>query len=133
MPRCSSCNKFASLEECEPEVSDVSVDDEGHVTAQVRIANACQDCGTELTEANLELEADCPEAAKHVQRKGDHTLEAEEESSERDVRTEGKGRYAKTFYGAKITVKVTCSCEKFSDCTVELVGHEQASAMDLLE
>lgn len=132
MPRCSGCNKFASLDECDPEVGNITVDDDGHVVAQVRIANACADCGNELTEANLELEADNPEAAEHVKKKGEHELSAEEESCDRDVKTEGKGRGLRTSYGVTMSVKITCSCGKL-ETGIGLSGYEQASAMDLLE
>ena len=66
MARCSSCNKFVSFDESEPEVNNLEVDEDGHVTAEVRIVNACAECGEELTEANLEAEADhADEVAKH--------------------------------------------------------------------
>lgn len=140
MPRCPDCNKFVSLDsDVEPEVNDVSIDENGAITAEVRITNNCADCGSELTEANFSLEG-------QVQIEGHsgegHELEAEDGGAERkqksgyaDKKT-GKwvnafGRYAKTFYGVSLTVQVDCSCGELSESVV-LEDEIQASGMDSL-
>ena len=139
MARCPDCNKFVSFEEQDPEVNDLEVDEGGHVTANVRIVNACGDCGTELTEANLDLETDVKIPKGHT---GEgHELEVEEDGAERTSRSgnfkkgvfvPGGGRYAKTFYGAQVSFSVTCECGKLEAVTGELEGDEQASGMESL-
>jgi hypothetical protein len=47
------------MEQGDPEVNDVSVSGET-IVADVRIANNCADCGTELTAADLNAECDLP-------------------------------------------------------------------------
>lgn len=130
MARCTSCNKFVSNEENEPEVQDLSVDqDSATVTASVRIVNACADCGEELTEGTLEMEAELGSIDAH--QKDGHELSVEEDSTERVGKGEGKGRYRKTFYGAKVDATVKCSCGKFEK-SVEMSEYIQASSMDPL-
>lgn len=124
MPRCNDCNKFVSLDsEQEPEVN-LDVDDEGHVTGTAEIINACGECGTDLRSACLDLDVD-PESIHDPEgnsisdwlagltddgRKS-ATFEVEEVSSERTMRTEGKGRGQRTFYGARVEIEVTGSVE----------------------
>ena len=136
--RCSDCNKFVSFDEQDPEIEDISVDDEGSVQANVRIVNACDQCGAELKEATLDMETDdpCDAYRLHLEDvKGeakDHKLEVEETSSSRTQRSEGKGRGTKTFYGATIDYKVTCGCGKFEhEGTME--DDTQASSMDEMQ
>ncbi len=137
MPRCPDCSKFVSLEtETEPEVDGLDVDDDGTVTCSVRIVNCCGECSAELTETTLELQDDCtaeveehlkPDAGGDTPEKG-HTLSVEEVSSERTQRVEGKGRGAKTFYGASVDVLVKCECGWEHPLT--LSDDCQASSMD---
>ncbi len=58
MARCPDCNKFVSLEEVEPEVNTLEVDEEGIIEADVRIVNACADCGTELKEYTFDFDGE---------------------------------------------------------------------------
>ena len=138
--RCPDCSKMVSLDtDVEPEVDDVEVDEDGHVTAHVRITNNCQDCGSELTEATFDLEG-YAEIGDH---KGDdHELEAEDAGADRTQRSgyydkkKGQwvnafGRYAKTFYGVSMDVKVTCSCGNL-EVLVPMKDEIQASGMDSL-
>lgn len=141
--RCPDCNKFVGNDEQEPEVESVEVEADdaeaatnATVTASVRIVNACADCGTELTEATLDLEAEVPLTPEHhrcpPEAKGGEPsldLEAEETSNERTSRTEGKGRGLRTFYGAKVEATVKCRCGKI-ETTVTLEDDVQASGMD---
>ena len=140
MPRCNSCSKFVSLEELDPEVQSLDVDNDGTVTAEIRIVNACAECGEELTEAIFDLEETVdvpePEEADH-----EHELEIEEgESAERTrpdhTRPDKSGvsvpaRYRKTWYGFAVTAKVTCTGCPFEEDLI-LADDIQASAMEPL-
>ena len=75
--RCPDCNKFVGNEENEPEVESVEVDDEGHVNAEVRIVNACAECGTDLTEATLSMDGEADTIPCSCKPE-DRELEAEE-------------------------------------------------------
>lgn len=132
MARCGDCNKFVSYDQQDPEVEDLEVSDSGEVTAAVRIVNACDQCGTELRESTLEMSVDLSERlAGHLgSDEGAHELAAEETSSERTERQEGRGRGARTFYGAKVEFKVTCSCGELEEVTGDLEDDVQASSMD---
>lgn len=110
--RCPDCGKFVANDEQEPEVGDIDISD-GSVEVDVRIVNACADCGTELTEATLQLSDDITGPAsehkcKKIEKGEAPTFSAEETGSERTVRTEGKGRGMKTFYGAEVSYDVKC-------------------------
>ncbi|MBU1457050.1 MAG: hypothetical protein KKD01_20235, partial [Proteobacteria bacterium] len=103
--RCPDCNKFVGMDvDNEPEGNGFDIDDEGVLTDSVRIVNVCADCGTELKEANVDLEIDLSaevaahRAACHVEG-DDHELEVTDETLERTERSEGKGRGTRTFYG----------------------------------
>jgi len=132
MPRCSECKKFVSLDENEPEVNDVDIDEEGHITATVRIVNVCAECGEELTEAELVIESDFDlTTIEHTKECTAPEITIDEGVCERITRSEGKGRAAKKFYGAMLTCKVYCTyCEASQD--VEIQDDIQASAMETL-
>jgi hypothetical protein len=54
MARCPDCNKFVSLDSSQdPEVT-VDVDETGEVTCAFQIANACEQCGTEMYTAEFD-------------------------------------------------------------------------------
>ena len=134
MARCPDCNKFVSYEEEAPEV-ELEVDAEGMVTGTVRIVNACGECGTELREATFEVDGPeygltAEQLAKHAGQ--GHSLEVEEQSSERTDRQEGKGRYAKKFYGYDLAFRVTCSCVEGLKVEGSCNDDIQASSMDEL-
>lgn len=136
MARCGSCNKFVGFEEQEPEVDQLEVDEEGTVSAEVKIVNCCAECGDELREASFTVTAE-HELGEH---KGEgHQLEVEEQGSERTNRSgyfqKGKfvpsgGRYAKTFYGFTVEYSITCSCQSEALATGMLEDDIQASSMD---
>lgn len=133
--RCPDCNKFVSLDLNDPEVDgaievDVDYTDgtaTGAVKCEVHIVRVCGECSTELKEANLELTA---EFAPPPKGEKDHEFEAEEISVDSTERSTGKGRGLKSFYGAEVSFKVTCSC----GCDFEYEGTMsddiQASHMD---
>jgi len=152
MARCAECNKFVSYDQADPEVDNLEI--EGNtVSATIRIVNNCDQCGTELREATLEptIEVEIPdehidegkewcETCKEPQwvlpdgthKCREHLLTVEEENSERTDRQEGKGRYAKTFYGATVFFSVGCSCGEMEVINGDLSDDIQASAMDEL-
>lgn len=137
--RCPDCNKFVSFNEEDPEVQSIDIDETGQVTIEVRIVNACADCGQELKDVTFTLEADHADDVKDHIGKG-HELLIDEDGNERTQRSgyfkKGKfipayGRYAKSFYGASVNYTIACSCEKLS---VSGMAEDdvQGSAMDEL-
>ena len=136
--RCPDCNKFVSFDEADPEVNTLEINEDGVVTAEVRIVNNCAECGTELKEATLEMEHD--HSAECEEHKGDgHELSVEESSSERDSRsgyfkkgvfTPAYGRYAKTLYSATVSYVITCSCSDEWKVEGDVSDEIQASHMD---
>lgn len=49
MPKCPNCPQFVSKEtDNEPDYSDVTADNAGNITGDVRLVNECAECGTEL-------------------------------------------------------------------------------------
>jgi hypothetical protein len=125
--RCPDCSKFVSFDtEQDPEI-DVSVDDEGVVTGNVRIVNTCAECSTELKEATMDLEADLSDQiVEH--RDADENKDKPEEHDTLSVDTDGGSRfdelqnkdrhgktikntrYMKHLYGAEVEITVTCKC-----------------------
>jgi hypothetical protein len=102
----------------DPELDgDLSIDEEGTVTGQVRIVRVCAECGTELKEATLDLEQSVDIPDTHVNKEGEdlHTLEVEEDGCEGIE--EGGGRYAKSYYGAEVGFVVRCSCDEAKPLT----------------
>jgi hypothetical protein len=136
MPRCPDCNKFVSLDaEVDPEIN-VTVDDEGVITGDVRIANACGECGTELLESTFSVEVDLSAEIRdhrdeHEKEKSEHnTLDVDDDGGSRVDEFKGPGRRAAHLYGAEVEFTVTCKCgEKFSQSWRETV---QSSSMDSL-
>jgi hypothetical protein len=139
--RCPDCNKFVGLEMQEPEVDgdpEVSKPEDGEVgiTLEVRIVRACDQCGTELKEANFTLEAGAEMPPEH--RGEGHELEATADV-EGTERSDGKpgtpGRYRRSFYGVEASFAVRCSCQKADDppiATAHAADEVQASGMDEL-
>lgn len=62
--RCYSCNKFVTKEMNEPEIEGEQIDDDGNITADVRLVLVCSDCGTELAESTQQVEIDGAEFHK---------------------------------------------------------------------
>jgi hypothetical protein len=136
--RCPGCNKFVSYEEVDPEV-DLSLDWSGDtptISGSVRIVNACEDCGEELKEATFDIYVDAKVGANEESFKAhkEHELSVEPGEVERTCRSEGKGRGAKTFYGASVEIVVTCMTCVGSPTvtTVTWADEVQASSMDEL-
>jgi hypothetical protein len=124
---------LCGVEQQEPEVIDENLEvakDEGYITAEIRLILASSCCGDEIAEANLTIE-------EHVDLEHEHdtkkfgTLNFELELTAENVdRFEGKGRYAKHFYGADITATVTCTCGWKT--SIDTAVEEQASSFDSL-
>lgn len=125
--RCPDCNKFVSFEERDPEDIILEIDANGLVTGSCRITNNCVECGTELKGADIDLEGQV-DVKDHKKCE----LSIEESGSTREQKSEGKGRYAKTFYGAEVTFNVTCDNEKHEDVEDTATGWVQASDMEEL-
>ena len=144
MARCPECSKFASNEEEDPEVNNVEIDPDGHVTADVRIVNSSACCGSEMTAAGLTLEGDYEDAEYH-QGEG-HELSVEEGYAERTNKSgptsittkTGKvrpipPRFVKSFYGANVSFTVSCTCQAAGAeplATLELEDFVAASDME---
>jgi hypothetical protein len=140
--RCPDCNKFVSFEERDPEVQSLEVDEDGNVRAEIRLVNACSECGTELKEANFELEADHCEECKGHQGEG-HDLTVEEQGCDRGSRSgyfdrkkkvwvNKYGRYAKTMYSVSLDYTITCTCGKLESISGTIEDEVQASGMEEL-
>ena len=125
--RCESCNKFVAQDAGDIEVGDEQVLD-GQFTCTVRITQCCAECGTELKEANFDVEAEVPELKDCT---GDgHEVEPNTEGIDNDSSSVGSGRYRQTFYGFKGEVTFACSCGKTAK--VDVQDAVAASAMDEL-
>lgn len=120
--RCNDCNKFVSQEAGEPEVNDLEYAD-GCITGSVRITQCCAECSSELKEAYLDIDMSDIQFCSGP----GHEVEVEGEAEATD-KSEGKGRYSKTFYGATANLTLKCSCGKTT--TAEWEDYCQASSMD---
>lgn len=153
--RCPDCEKMVSYDtEAEVEVTnEPEVSEDGVVTLTVRRVLPCGECGTELKEAELEMEAEaeillrechCEEDAEAARLAGEepeaYEWEAEVLSAEPTTDTVTKdrhgrpiksSRYMKTLYGADVEVEVKCSRCGASE-TLEMSDSLQASAFEEL-
>lgn len=133
--RCPNCNKFAAYDDgTEPEV-EVNLEDDGTFSGEVRIVLTHDECGEELKEASFQFEAEVPEAVLAAHKGDGHGLNLEADAGELTSRVEGRGRYAKTFYGYDSTVELTCECqENYAEplWTQNFCDDIQASHMDEL-
>lgn len=150
--RCPDCNKFVPFDTSnEPEV-DLDIDEDGNITGSVRIVNNCDECGTELKDANFDVD-DSTLVDKFTEHKVEkaageevlgveHVLDTtsfETEGEERTERAETKDRkgkairnprYQKTLYGFSLTAKVSCSCGETFETVIS--DETPASYMDEL-
>jgi hypothetical protein len=155
---CPSCNKFATYNlDFEPEAdveveSAVDINDNAeeeitaHVGGSVRIVLASECCGDELKEANLDIEqdveltraegCDCDLTDLKVEVSG----EISERSESTTTKTKKDGtvvtkaipyRYQKRYYGAALTLEVSCRCGKTKE-SADWQDDVQASSMDEL-
>lgn len=137
--RCPDCNKFVSYGEQEPEIENEEMDG-NELTVSVRVVLPCGECGTELKDASMdvwaEVDHDCPMADDEDTEHGFTIDSTSAEFTERRVTTDAKGktipfRYQKQYYGAEVTVDVTCNaCDE--TFTVTGSAEEQASGFNEL-
>ncbi len=84
--RCPDCNKFVSLETQDPEI-ELEIDDDGAdsttatISGSVRVVRQCADCGTEMTEANFDIDERVENVPEAKTTEG-HNLEVEYENEE---------------------------------------------------
>lgn len=146
MSRCQNCNKFSALEFQEPELESFDValeldpesgDLEVVATASVRLVRTSECCGDEMKTADLELEEQLVisrvEIADHLDEvdgvwswKAGH--EATSDNDDPEQLEEGGGRYAKSYFGAQVSYRVTCNGKNVHEgCMADKVA---ASSMD---
>lgn len=128
--RCPDCNKFAAYDDStEPEVN-IDLNDDGSFSGTVRIVLTHDECGTELKEASFDFDGQVPSKILAEHEGDDHSLDLETSNTELISRTEGSGRYMKTFYGYNTTLDLTCSCGTEGLWSTDFVDDVQASHMD---
>ncbi len=127
--KCPGCNKFAAQEQGDPEIEEATIDDKGHVEVSVRIVVLSECCNEELKEATLAMEGDLPKEAVEAHTGEACELEVEAEAASAD-KYEGKGRGARHFYGADVTVAASCACGKNDFAPLELSDYIRSSDMD---
>lgn len=130
--RCESCNKFTALEFQEPEEESFEVDgletitEDGTVaataSATIHISRNSECCGDTMKEATLEMSEefviDHDKLEEHLVEKegGGWTwkkgCELSAACDDWEQVEEGGGRYAKSYFGASTTYRVTCKCGK---------------------
>lgn len=129
--KCPSCNKFAGLDFQDPEIQSEQFEDDGSGSASVRIVRNAACCGDEMKEATLEYEdIQMPEELLKKHKKKACELSAEFSV---DPIEEGGGRYAKSYFGATLTITVTCSCQKKGSDPVWVADFEEKVAASEME
>lgn len=130
--RCDQCNKFASYDDStEPEV-DVDLNDDGSFSGNVRIVLTCADCSQELKEAQFDFDGKVPEEIVKAHSGEGHSLNLDVGDNELTSRSEGSGRYMKTFWGYRAALDLSCMCSNDGLWTKEFTDDIQASHMDEL-
>lgn len=124
--KCPSCNKFAALTLEDPEIlSGPDVDDDGQVTAEIRIVRNSECCGDEMKESTFSLEGSVDEDDLcHCENR-----ELDVEQTKLDPIEEGGSRYQKSYFGVDLEVLVTCNTCK-NKWTLEMSDKVPASAME---
>src|SRR3989304_1885403 len=128
MAACPQCNKFSALNFEEPEVQSCTVSEDGAVTISVRIERTSECCGELMKSADLEMEEELDVASlfpKHFGKDGAGKDGHEVSIEEGDVEQveEGGGRYAKSYFGAKVSFKVSCEkCQEGFESSLEDKG-----------
>jgi hypothetical protein len=126
MPRCGDCNKFVSLEQADPDVTNTELtvnEDEITFDVDVSIANNCAECGTELRTAELNLSETFDEEPEDG---SEYEIDIEDVSATCD--SVGKGRGAKTFYGFEAVAVLSRGGEEVERKVIS--ENIQASHMD---
>jgi hypothetical protein len=132
-PRCPDCNQFVPLEHGEPEVEDISIEPTGEVNMTVRLTRLCENCGTEIREATIEVSTQVAIDEEH-QDADKYEYEIDEPELEVDERTEGHGRWTKTFFGVsgecdyKVTRQEDGEEVDGGTCTFSIADGEEAAS-----
>jgi len=136
--QCPSCSKLCSLEMQDPEVNDVSYDEENQsVSVEVRILRNSACCGDEMKDYTFNTDQELPDTlvARMAAIKKEHP-DAEFDAQEGgvDVLEEGGSRYKKSYYGYTLTVDFVAIVDGKADTigTVEVTDKIEASGMDEL-
>lgn len=123
--KCPNCPQFTSKDtDNDPEQIACDADEDGSVTAEVRVVNTCAECGTELEEYTFNMESvDSFKAEIEEHYEKEHPGEdgrgvyAEGDSWRRTDETQGvdrhgrpitKSRYRNRYYGVEGEVEVKC-------------------------
>ena len=138
MAKCPSCNKFAPVEQGDPELNlDLEETEKGgRVTGDVRLVLNSGCCGDEMAEANLDVPDDDGVEFEHplTSDDGKHEVEIHDESADAEDRYDGKpgtpSRYKRHYYGASVTLTLKCKCGWTKEVSFSV--EEQASAFDSL-
>lgn len=134
--RCPDCAKFVSYED--PQTIDIQDyrlgDDEDPPSGEFTVTLNCDQCSTELKQAEVEMEfpdfdGEAFDLAMGKHGGPKHQIELDIDEFDADNRYEGKGRYTKTFYGATGMLDVRCSCGE-TVASLPFHGYVQASDMD---
>lgn len=108
--RCPDCNKFVGMENGDPEIESIDVDEQGGIQAEVRATRVCADCGTELKEGRFSMEATISDELRKafdaltVEEK--ESVEWDSEDGETSANEGGGGRYAKNIITVEVSVVV---------------------------
>lgn len=141
--RCPDCNKFVGLEAAEPEPDQVEIQSASPVNqetgeqsievgGQVRLVLNCSDCGTEMAEANPDVEADFEFVHANPGCGGEVEIGDIDSMETDDYRPPGRPmRYQKHYYGADLTINLNCP-ECGAEATVHASVEEQAGFFDEL-
>lgn len=106
--KCPSCNKFAALDMEEPEIQTEDFDsDTGAISAEVRIVRKSSCCGEEMKEATFNFDGQVPEETMKEHKGEGHELAV---AFSAEGIEEGGSRYARSYFGVKLTVSVECEC-----------------------
>lgn len=122
--RCPDCNKFVPYDDPHEVETENELELDNHeITGSLRLVLKCAECGTELKDASVDISQSVEIDDKHK----DHELTLDADEPEAATKTEGKGRGTKTFYGATVQCRVTCSCGEVIEDGLEISVYEQAS------
>jgi hypothetical protein len=122
---CPGCNKLCSLENADPEVNDLEIND-GVITASVRLARTSACCSEEMKEYTYEMElgitadieAHEDKYHKAQDAEGNESTEAQEYEVDEDgcdVDESGGSRYAKNMISVTLNCTVMCMGEHEKD------------------
>jgi hypothetical protein len=147
--RCPDCNRMVSYNTEEDPEANIELDNEGHISGDIRRVLTCGECGTELKETTFDIDQDAAGALIEVEPKtqcptgDDHEWDWETADEPSVSPTEGREttdrrgkkitnpRYMKTLYGVMIDGEVKCKhCP--AKATYSFEENQAASSFDEL-